>query len=376
MKKGLNIITLNIPYPPDYGGMIDTFYRIKALHSIGIHIHLHCFEYGRDHPGELKSLCDTVHYYQRKRGILKQMSLLPYIISSRRSEELLKNLTQNDYPVLFDSLHTAFFLGHRLLDNRMKLVRTHNIEHLYYKTLAMYETSFLRKSYYLIESVKLKHFEKILHKANILLPISLNDQEYFKNLHPGTHLLSPSHPYDNAECKTGYGEFILYHGDMSVRENALLAKFLTDGVFSRINFPCIIAGNKIPKKLAKSACRCPNIKVVCDPDHTAMKDLISNAHIHLLPALSNNGFKIKLLTALFGGRHCIVNNTMLKGTMVAPLCHIADSQEEMTEKINVLMRKPFTESMIQERKKLLIKYYDNIATAIKLAGIIFTGQDL
>jgi hypothetical protein len=356
--------------------MVDTFYRIKALNSIGIHIHLHSFEYGRDHSEELKSFCDTVHYYRRETGFRRQASLLPYIVSSRRPEELLKNLTKNDYPILFDGLHTTFFLDHRLLAGRMKLVRAHNIEHLYYKTLARNESSVLRKSYYMIESAKLKPFEKILNKADLILPISLHDQEYYESRYPRSVLLSPFHPYDEAECKAGYGEFILYHGNMSVRENALLAEFLTDEVFSRISFPCVIAGNKIPEKIMTLVSGFPNIKIVRDPDHNTMKDLISKAHIHLLPALSNNGFKIKLLTALFGGRHCLVNSMMLKGTMAAPLCQVADSPEEMTEKINVLMGQSFTESMIHERKKLLNDKYNNTAAAKKLTGMIFPGQYL
>ncbi len=95
MNNSLNIITLNIPYPPDYGGMIDSYYRIKALNSLGIRIHLHCFQYGRLPSDELESLCETVNYYPRKSGFLHLFSSLPYIISTRQAKELLENLTWN-----------------------------------------------------------------------------------------------------------------------------------------------------------------------------------------------------------------------------------------------------------------------------------------
>ena len=39
----LNVVSFDIPYPPDYGGVIDIYYKIKALNSAGIKIHLHCF---------------------------------------------------------------------------------------------------------------------------------------------------------------------------------------------------------------------------------------------------------------------------------------------------------------------------------------------
>ena len=37
-----------MPYPPNYGGVIDVFYKIKSLHAIGIKIILHCFKYGKN----------------------------------------------------------------------------------------------------------------------------------------------------------------------------------------------------------------------------------------------------------------------------------------------------------------------------------------
>ena len=43
----LHIISFTIPYPPNYGGAIDVFFKIKALHSYGVQVHLHCFSYDR-----------------------------------------------------------------------------------------------------------------------------------------------------------------------------------------------------------------------------------------------------------------------------------------------------------------------------------------
>ena len=34
--KILNIISLDIPYPPDYGGAADIFYKLIALKKLGI----------------------------------------------------------------------------------------------------------------------------------------------------------------------------------------------------------------------------------------------------------------------------------------------------------------------------------------------------
>lgn len=78
MDKYLNVIALNIPYPANYGGVIDIYYKLKALHECGVHIILHCFEYERQHAPELLDICEEVHYYKRNTGLMANLSFLPY----------------------------------------------------------------------------------------------------------------------------------------------------------------------------------------------------------------------------------------------------------------------------------------------------------
>ncbi len=41
MDLHLHIIAFDIPFPPDYGGVIDVYYKIKTLSEAGVRIHLH-----------------------------------------------------------------------------------------------------------------------------------------------------------------------------------------------------------------------------------------------------------------------------------------------------------------------------------------------
>ena len=45
MDKYINIVAFNIPWPANYGGVIDVYYKMLALHRCGVKIFLHCFEY-------------------------------------------------------------------------------------------------------------------------------------------------------------------------------------------------------------------------------------------------------------------------------------------------------------------------------------------
>lgn len=371
MKMDLHIIALNVPYPPDYGGMIDTYYRIRSLHNLNIQIHLHCFEYGRQHSKELESLCETTNYYPRELGLLRQFSEIPYIVSSRKSKILLNNLTSNDHPILFDGLHSTFYIDHPALSNRKKLVRLHNIEHKYYHTLADNEPNLLKRIYFSLESAKLKRYEKILKKADYILPISESDQEYFNNEYHNSVLLAPFHPFSESESLPGMGEYVIYHGDLSITENSAISDYLISDVFSKIPYKCVIAGKDPPEFIKLHASGYSNIMVVSNPDNDQMKSLIVNAQVNLLPALAANGFKLKLLMALFAGRHCLVNSIVGESTSIKKLCHVANTNDEIVNKIHLLMKERFTDEMIRERQQVLSENFDIVNNSRKLIELVF-----
>jgi hypothetical protein len=102
-----------------------------------------------------------------------------------------------------------------------------------------------------------------------------------------------------------------------------------------------------------------------------MARLIRDAHINILPTMASNGLKLKLLMSLFSVRHCLVNNTTIMGSGLDSACHVADSANEMIMKIHFLMDRPFSDEMIADRKRVLLKNNDNILNAKKLIDLIF-----
>ena len=84
----IHIISFDVPLPANYGGVIDVFYKIKALHKAGIKIKLHCFYYGREKNVELEKYCENVYYYPRKTSFFTHLSISPYIVKSRFNKAL------------------------------------------------------------------------------------------------------------------------------------------------------------------------------------------------------------------------------------------------------------------------------------------------
>ncbi len=366
----LHIIAFDVPYPANYGGVIDVFYRVKALSEAGVKVHLHCFEYGRGEQ-EVLNRCHEVKYYKRDTSFAKQMSLTPFIVNSRRSEELVKDLLQDDYPILCEGLHTTAILTDRRFKNRKIFVRAHNVEHDYYKGLGDSEKCVWKRLFYYAEAWKLRRYEPVLKKATGIFAISQSDTDYFSKEYGKVTLIPGFNAADSVCSETGRGEYVLYHGNLSVRENEEAAKWLIENVFSELNLHCIVAGLNPSEKLMKLAHNHSNVTLVANPDDAEMIDLLRNAQVNILVTNQPTGLKLKLLNALYNGRFCLVNSNMVKGTSLECLCIVADEPEQIMAEVKRLMEENFTEEDIDYRDETLKRMYRNEENARKIIGIIF-----
>ena len=366
----LHIIAFDVPYPANYGGIIDVFYRVKALSEAGVKVHLHCFEYGRGEQ-EVLNRCHEVKYYKRDTSFAKQMSLTPFIVNSRRSEELVKDLLQDDYPILCEGLHTTAILTDRRFKNRKIFVRAHNVEHDYYKGLGDSEKYVWKRLFYYAEAWKLRRYEPVLKKAKGIFAISQSDTDYFSKEYGKVTLIPGFNAADSVCSETGRGEYVLYHGNLSVRENEEAAKWLIENVFSELNLHCIVAGLNPSEKLMKLAHNHSNVTLVANPDDAEMIDLLRNAQVNILVTNQPTGLKLKLLNALYNGRFCLVNSNMVKGTSLECLCIVADEPKQIMAEVKRLMEENFTEEDIDYRDETLKQMYRNEENARKIIGIIF-----
>ncbi|HRS53209.1 MAG TPA: glycosyltransferase [Bacteroidales bacterium] len=371
-KRHLHVIAFDIPMPANYGGAIDIFYKLEALKEEGIKIHLHCFEYDRKPSPKLNDLCETVNYYKRiisKKYLFKRR---PYIVVTRASEELLSNLTYDNYPILFEGLHTCYYLSHDKLRKRRKIVRTHNIEHEYYSNLAKVEKNIFKKYYFLNEASKLRRYENVLEHASGIACISHHDKMYFHKRYKNVVTVSAFHPYNRVISNPGIGSYALYHGSLEVGENNQAALYLVNKVFNDIKIPLIIAGNKPSKELIEAVSTRSNIELRTKLSTEEIYSLIENAQVNILPTFQSTGIKLKLLAALYRGRHCLVNTPMVYKTELESLCTIADTPEEMKQKLFELMKEPFTIADIERRQDWLnTKGFSNKHNVRQLIRMLF-----
>lgn len=346
------------------------FYKIRALHSAGLKIILHTFKYGRKEQQELLKYCTEVHYYKRLTGITNAMSKKPYIVVTRASKTLLNNLLKDDSPIIFEGLHTTYYIDHEKLKGRKKLVRTHNVEHDYYKSLSEIEKKRFRRMFFEEEAKKLKKYESVLNHADHIMAISENDFIYFNNKYENVSYIPAFHQNEGIKIKTGKGKYILFHGNLSVGENINAVTDLIENVFSKIDIPVVIAGRNPDQSLVNLIRKYKKISLISNPFDQEMSDIISNAHVIILFTDQNTGIKLKLLSSLYNGRFIIANKAMVENTGLADLCTVIESHDDAIRSVNYFMDNEFPQDEINKRADILLKYFSNKLSAELIVNLL------
>jgi len=367
----LNIVSFTVPYPPNYGGVIDVFFKLKALSEQGVHIHLHCFRYDREPAPALEQYCDEVFYYHRTTGFLQQFSFTPYIVRSRYSEELIANLRKNPYPILMEGMHCTALLHHASLKDRILIYRESNIEHRYYYHLFLSERRLVPKLFHLIESARLLWYQDKLRSVSLMLTVSEEDKRYLAERFPSVPVRYLPSFHGNREIRIAEapGKHVLFHGNLSVAENYKAAEFLITQVFPGLEIPLVIAGMKPPGWLIRMAAK-HGVSLFADPSAKEMDQLIEDAQVNVLVTFQATGLKLKLINTLFRGRHVIVNSAMLSGTGLDGCCVIADDASLMKEAIRRLFPLPVPAEIYEARRSILSGRYSDEDQARSLVDFL------
>jgi len=348
--------------------------KIKALNNLGIKIHLHYFDYnGRADEGGLVSYCETIHSYKRRTGSRGLSFKIPYIVSSRINDELISNLNKDSYPIILEGIHCTGVLDFINTSHRKILIRLHNDEAAYYKNLFKHEKNLLKKIYFLNESRLLKKYQESLQKDHLYVCVSKNDAQTFSEKYQlrKVEFLPVFVCWREVKCEEGVGNFCLYHGNLSVAENEKAASWLLDKVFTKIKIPFVIAGKQPSKRLTKWAHLCQHTCLVANPSEKEISDLLKKAHINILPSFNSTGIKLKMLHALYRGRHCVVNPAGVEGSELESVCHIGNNADALASIITQLYHQPFAEEEIRLREKILGGMFDNESHAQKIIAWLY-----
>jgi hypothetical protein len=370
-KKTLHIISLEIPFPPDRGMVMSIYYKIKAFYEQGVEVILHAFYKEFKAPEELTAICKAIYLYPRHpMWDIKNLSL-PLYMQSRRSDQLVAMLSKDDAPVLFEGLHTLYHIHDPGIAHKRRYVCMHNIESEYYMQLTRYEPNAFKKIYFSIESRLSKYAEKnILPGLNGIFCLSAAEAQQLLSLNKQTFWIPPCIDQE-INCKPGLGAYALYHGDLSVKENELGARFLSEEIFKNLEIPLIIAGYKPTSSLKNKLRQHALVTLIESPSMQVMDQLIEDAQVILAPFRHSTGYKMKLLQSISKGRHIITSNIAQSYTELNDVVHFADNPDEWKHALLELNHKPFTEADIEKRKLLIDTVFNNRNQADRMVEIMF-----
>jgi hypothetical protein len=235
--------------------------------------------------------------------------------------------------------------------------------------LANIESSIIKRTYFDTEAKKLKKFEIVLNNASKVFSISPNDNIVLSSKYKNVELLNAFHGNTDVVYTKGLGTYCLYHGNLSVGENNDAALFLTNKIFNGLNIPLLIAGSKPSKTLIKAVSKNKLVTLKVDVSDVEMADLVVNAQINILPTKQNTGIKLKLINALFNGRHCLVSELMVENTGLESLCVSAKTKDRFIELVKEMMHTPYPKSEVLKREKILKSFVD-IENAKKIIAVI------
>ena len=365
----LHIISFDNPFPPNYGGVIDVFFKIKALHQIGCKVYLHCFTNQiPKESAELDAITEKVYFYKSSSNPLLFLSRIPFSVISRNNRALLQNLNAVKAPILFEGMKTTLLVHKKKLEQSYKILRLHNIEQDYFAGIAKSETAPLRKLMFYLESKKYSSFENTIARFEKVITLSDFENAYINQKFNNASYIPVFHGNEYVTQLEGKGEFALYHGDLATPDNKEAVRFLIN-VFKEIpDYKLVIASGSGQEFVTPLIAANKNIEFVEFSDFNDLKALLQKAHINISWSFQKSGTKLKLINALFNSRFSIINENIVDDKEISDLCILVTEKNQLIAEINRLKQLPFEDFL--KRKSVLEHCLNDKNNALLIANSI------
>lgn len=367
--KPLHFVSMDTPFPPSYGGVIDVFFKLQAFHQLGVKVYLHVFGFKENKESGLEKYAEKVYYYPIKQNPFLVFNKSPFSVCSRNGNKLFENITKIDAPIFFESLKTTDIIRKFNLSNQKKYLRLHNIEQNYFEGLALSETNIFKRVMYYLEAKKYIKYEPIMSHFDQIFTLSNYEQDYIYQTFSKGKFIPVFHGNNTFFNLKGCGHYALYHGDLRAADNRRAVEFLID-VFNDIDYPLIIASSSKQAWVEDNIVGRKNIKFIYLEDFKHLLTLFKNAQMNISWSFQQSGTKLKVVNALFNSRYSIINDNVIDDDHIRQLCIEVKNKKELIEQINLLKNKPFIAS--ETYKSILETYLNDRMNAENILNEIFS----
>jgi glycosyltransferase involved in cell wall biosynthesis len=325
-ETNLTVLAVNTPkHWVDINKIPNKYLTNLTFKSININTEIKPFQ-------ALFSFITPHHSYNISRFYNSEFNLL-----------LQKTLSDNNFDyILIESLFMTPYLSTiRKLSNAKIILRSHNIEYTIWETLAKNEKNSIKKFYLNHLAKRLKKYElKIGKEFDAIVPISLNDERFYKNTYPSLNIKTiycgVSNDLLNIEIDTKFNSSIYHLGSMDWLPNIEGINWFLKDIWPLINnknsaIKCYLAGRKMPNNILKQ--KNESLIVESYIDDSLAFQLKHN--IMIVPLVTGGGVRIKILEGLALGKVIVTTSKGAEGLNVenGKNIIIADKPEEFAKMV-------------------------------------------
>lgn len=347
-NKKILIVSPFFPYPTNFGGVYDTWERLKGLSSLNCEIDL---LYTNKVEPESKDIKYVKKFVRNLYGV-KRKNRLSHLFHTKPLQVVSRNKLKNFYLdkkydlVILETESVAAILQNKTLKANRLILRVQNNETIYFKNLKRSTGNLLKKIFYFSEEKKYAQFsKKIFSKMDRLWYISLEEEEkYRKNTQENNSIHVPS-PI-NYEFKTRdlNSKNVLFIGSLFMDNNIEAVNWYLDNVHEKISvkYPnynfiiCGSTGDHSEEHFLTKFRNYKNIKVFLNVKD--LEDVYSNASVFVNPMQHGAGVKLKSINAIVNGLPLVATVIGCEGIgmNVKEMFYLANNPKEFAAAISDL----------------------------------------
>ncbi|MED5593611.1 glycosyltransferase [Janthinobacterium sp. P210006] len=381
-NKSVLLICFDIPFPDNYGGVIDVWKRIVHLKKMGFTVHVISFYLSEKrlqafNESEEGKLVDR--HFPIKSKLMPSWKWITYPLSMAIrffSEKDARNLgsqlySHYDYVIVE---HTKLLLSFFTMLQKFKIsfgkkyLRMHNCEAEYYLSMAQAEKGIIRKLFYRIESLKYRHYEKKMlanQFVDEILFISDRDKEIIGPVDLPTSVLPilTDHAYSLSTYENKINT-LLFVGNLDLSDNIEAVKrlyaYLADWLALNSDVKLVIAGKKVESDMNPfSDFSLENVELFFNISNDFKENLMNQAKVFCSFSMNPAGVKLKTLEGASFGLPILANNNAVNGSGLENSVLNIDSmsKEDVYAELTKIMRDG---DYFQEKVELLFKSYNEL----------------
>jgi polysaccharide biosynthesis protein PslH len=350
VKKKILVVSSDFPYPANHGGRVDIWERIKMLKELNYEVYLISTinsEPNEEDIKEVKKYVKEISLSRRNVNLNNLFSIIPFQMKSREGLKYINDISGTFDYILLEGEYVFPVLKNKNIEGKKIILRVHNDELIYLKSLFNSTKRILKKVYYFTEYSKFKIVKTNITKyIDNYLFISNDEHNNFKltNSRANTIFLPPEVNENELKSRTLDSSKVLFIGSLFMENNKEAIKWYIEKVHSKVSnldYELLIAGNSRGEDISWLTAlieKYKNIKIYDSPSD--LEFLYEQCSIFINPMQNGAGVKLKTIEAIKNGLPVVSTSVGIEGTgLIDPeTVYITDYPEEYARKIDDLLQ--------------------------------------